>query len=209
MRQGSPVRNTRYLRHLPMPKMTQTARFALGLLVLLPLAWGCKEVPPEERVAEMRSRYKVRLNEGGFLVREEPLEVGVPDEEAEADELGGADGQDLEEENGEEDVGKPVRQIVTLDIIVQHDNREGLPGVTVEISMVGPERNDKGNWRLWVDTAGLPKATLKQVSWDQEIPNYLKGDGFAVELRHPVPAEERGEYREFADAVGDASPEAP
>ncbi len=90
-----------------------------------------------------------------------------------------------------------VSQNAHLDLIVQHDADEMLPGITVEISMVDSAQQEKGRWQLWVDTSGLRKANQLQLTHVLEDVPYVEGDGFAAEVRVPVPAAERGNYREF------------
>ena len=104
-----------------------------------------------------------------------------------------------EAEAAEEVVDEPALiQNAHLDLIVQHDSNEMLPGVTVEIYMVDANEQEKGHWQLWVDTSTLRKANqLQLVHVIEDVP-YVEGDGFAAEIRTPIPAAERGNYREFA-----------
>ncbi len=151
---------------------------------------GCEAKSPEEKVAGLRARYKAQMN--GFVVQEEPVVVDVA-EVVEGSPGGGADA-------ATEAVTPVMRQKILLDILVQHDSNERLPGVTVDISMVDAAKTEKGHWRLWVDTSKLQKANKTQLSHVLEDVDYTEGDGFFVEVRHPVPPEERGEYKEFAPA---------
>jgi hypothetical protein len=159
---------------------------------------ACSPQSPEEKVAQVRSLYKARLN--GFIVREEPVggveEVVVTEISAEeqAEEV-------TEEEALESFEPVPVVQKVLMDILIQHDSAEKLPGLTVDISMVDGQGNDKGNWRVWFDTADIPKATPTQFTHILEDIGYLEGDGFFVEVRQPVPASEYGDYKEFSSSV--------
>lgn len=160
---------------------------------------GCSPKSPEEKIAELRSFYSARLN--GFLVDEEPivaevtvgedLEVEAAVEEVEAE---------AEADMAIEEEPVAVRQSVRLDILIQHRARERLPGVTVEISMADAAGNEKQHWRAWFDTTDVERATVTQFTHILEDVGYEEGDGFFVEIRHPVPVEERDEYREFAPA---------
>ncbi len=148
---------------------------------------GCAEKSPEERVAEIRSRYKADLN--GFYVEETPLALAV--DAAVAGEEAAAEAPEVEE--------VALKRDAHLDILVRHDSFEKLPGLTVDISMASADGGEKGHWRLWLDTAGIERANPTQFSHVLEDVPYEPGDGFMVEVR-PVPADERGDYREFAAA---------
>ena len=77
------------------------------------------------------------------------------------------------------------------------------PGATAEqVEQFITNKVEKAAWKIWVDTAGLPKANQKQVSHILEDVDYQEGDGFSAEIRHPVPEAERGDYREFSGAGG-------
>jgi len=91
-----------------------------------------------------------------------------------------------------------VFEKVRLDILIQHRSREKLPGLTLDISMVDSAEMEKGHWRVWFDTSDVTKATVTQFTHILEEVGYEEGDGFFVEVRHPIPVEERGDYREFA-----------
>lgn len=175
---------------------------------------GCSQKSPEERVAEIRSRYLAEVNQGGFYVEQVPVdsqemleevmgEGGSAEEAGESEAVEGAEEMagDLDAEGeGEGLAREPVRQQVVLDILVRHDSNQKLPGITVDIVQVGADDVEKGKWLLWVDTAGLEKGTIEQVRHVIEDVDYTEGDRFSVEVRHPIPAAERGEYREFSMA---------
>ena len=168
-----------------------------GLVLLVALGvYGCGQKSPEEKVAELRSFYSARLN--GFLLEEEPILAPAP--EMEAGEA--AEGEAAEAASGAE-VDIPMEEIeveqkVRLDILIQHRSEERLPGITIDISMVDPDQVEKGHWRVWFDTSEVTKATVTQFTHILEDVGYEEGDGFFLEVRHPVPVEERGEYREFS-----------
>jgi hypothetical protein len=93
--------------------------------------------------------------------------------------------------------GPQVRTDVILDILVSTTSDEYLPGITLDVEHVDAERREKDRRTLWVDTSALVRGggtpvthVLENVEWDE-------GDAFYVEVRTPVPAEERASYREF------------
>jgi hypothetical protein len=162
---------------------------------------GCGPKSPEERVADLRGHYSARLN--GFILEEEPVLAEVAEvPELEAVEIiddGTVDGVDpaaAEEELAVVEVEEKVR----LDILIQHRSDEILPGITVDISMVDSAQEEKGHWRVWFDTSEVTQATVTQFTHILEDVSYEEGDGFFVEVRHPIPVEERGDYREFSQA---------
>lgn len=178
----------------------------LGVGFIL-LSWtivaGCAPKSPEERVANLRSFYTARLN--GFLLEEEPVLNEVPELEAvelvEEPDINGAAPVEMEGEIAEVEVPQvEVIQRVRLDLLVQHRSNEKLPGITVDVSMVDSSETEKGHWRVWVDTSEVTKATVTQFTHILEDVMYEEGDGFFAEIRHPIPADERGEYREFSQA---------
>jgi hypothetical protein len=176
---------------------------ATAFVVVSVLLIGCAPKSPEEKVAQLRSRYKARLN--GFIVQEEPVEEmsatleGMPEEMPETP-VEAAEGLEEGELGEGEPMAVPVAQKILLDILIQHDSTEKLPGVTVDISMVDPSEQEKAHWRVWIDTSGMAKATPTQFTHILEEVAYEEGDGFSAEIRQPVPAEDRSEYREFASA---------
>lgn len=178
-----------------------TTFFALLCAALT--VWACEEATPEEKVAKARARYSVTLN--GFFAKERPMaepEVAtegeeMPEEAAEAD---GGEGEEGADPMDEELAGPQLVNIL-LDLIVQHDLDDALPGITVDLIMVDADKNEKGAWKIWIDTAGLPEANQKQVTHELEGVDYEEGDAFSVEIRSSVPPEEYASYREFAEAA--------
>ena len=162
---------------------------------------GCGPKSPEEKVAQMRGLYSARLN--GFILEEEPVMAEVAEvPELEAVEIvddGTVDGVDPTAAEDELAVVEVVQK-VRLDILIQHRSDENLPGITVDISMVDSAEVEKGHWRVWFDTSNVTKATVTQFTHILEDVGYEEGDGFFVEVRHPIPVEERGDYREFSQA---------
>ncbi len=184
------------------------------LTLLLPLVvlvlTGCSK-SPEERVAKLRTYYKARVI--GIIVDAVPALEAVPEGlmgEGDAPATAIADieavGDSGEGEGGEgmepEVAAVPIRQTVRVDILIQHDSPEELPGVTLDLEMVDSQEVLKNSWKVWVDTSELPKATGSQFSHVLEDIDYVEGDGFSVDVRSYVPPEERSEYREFSVGGG-------
>jgi hypothetical protein len=166
--------------------MKSALRIAIrGPLVLVLGIAACTSQTPEERLAALRSHYRAELN--GFLVKETPLEPAPEAAVVPPGVLPESDPAPL-----------PTRTDLLLDLVVRHDAPERLPGVTVDVTMVDSAQRPKGRWLVWVDTADLPKATQQQVSHEIQGVDYQEGDGFYAEVRHPIPAAERGDYRELA-----------
>ena len=180
-------------------KRTMTVRIALGVCALMLILTACGGGTPEERVARTRGMYSARLN--GFLVQapaeREPMAEEATEEGAEAMEPEAeAEGEMAEEM----EPAPPANPNILLDILIQHDSPEILPGITVDISMADPEGNQKGAWKVWFDTSKMLKANVTPYTHVLEDVPYVEGDGFFAEIRHPIPVEERGEYKEFSTA---------
>lgn len=206
--------------------MRKTSARMLATLTLAGLAAvvgaGCAEPTPEERVAEMRGRYSAELQ--NFVVNEVPL----PGSEVTAHGVDGAEGVDpvAEEAEGEdgmngmdgmdgmEEMDVPVQTDVVLDVLIRNGNHELLPGVTLDVAQVGeggPEEaswdeivaspRTKQTWRIWVDTSTIGRGPGTSVTYRlEDVEDYQPDDRFVVTVREPVPAAERGDYREYAEA---------
>ena len=186
-----------------MTKSRRISRIALLLPLVASVLAGCSAKSPEERVAELRSNYRAQLL--GFIVDAEPMVAELPEEVAGAEEPAEVDLNTDSAEGASLAIVEPevpVRQIVRLDILLQHDSPEKLPGITLDVEMVDSNKVRKNSWKFWVDTSELPKATGTQFVHQLDDVDYVEGDGFDVEVRSQVPAEERGEYREFSAASG-------
>ena len=177
--------------------MYQHRRFSVVVVFVLLLGLAgsaCGPSSPADKIAQTRSLYSARMN--GFVVEEEPIieepieVIETPVEGAEIETV------ELQEQADFEPVA--VSQRVLLDILIQHDSNQKLPGITVEISMADPDGQEKNHWRAWFDTSDIEKANVTQFTHILEDVSYEEGDGFFVEVRHPVPEAERGEYKEFA-----------
>ena len=190
----------------------KTKKKYLRLALLLPmvaLTLAACSKSPEERVTQLRSYYKARLL--GFIVEAEPVLAELSGElalDAGAEPSGDPmDGAEIVADEGEAmemaEATVPVRQNVRIDILLQHQSPEKLPGITLDIEMVDSNKVQKNSWKLWVDTAELPKATGTQFVHLLEDADYVEGDGFDVEVRSPVPPEERAEYKEYSEVGAD------
>ena len=168
---------------------------------VLLLLTACGGGTPEERVSRLRGMYSARIN--GFLVQEqapaEPemaVEEGMEGEEPAAEPAEGDEGEEMAEPMAM----PPANPNILLDILIQHDSPEKLPGITVDISMADADGNEKGAWKAFFDTSKMLKANVTPYSHVLEDVPYEEGDGFFAEIRHPVPAAERGDYEEFSSA---------
>lgn len=94
--------------------------------------------------------------------------------------------------------GAPKPQIV-LDVLVAGGSKPPLAGLTVDVSMAGADGKEKAHRRAWVETGTVGvSGEQKTVVFDDL--DYQPGDGFWVEIRSPIPAAERGDYRELGAA---------
>lgn len=171
---------------------------ALSTLAMI----GCAPKSPEEKVADLRARYSAELN--SFIVRQAPVEPAAPVDavaDEPADESAPAADDAADGEEPVEPAEPEMRQDVMLDILVWHDANESLPGITLEVTMADGE-TELESWRVYVDTAGLPKANKRAVTHVLEGVDYVEGYGFNVGVRSPVPAAERGAYKEFSALDG-------
>lgn len=193
-------------------------------LVALVMA-ACQQLPPEERVSQIRSKYEATLN--GFVVQQEPIEPmegemvegeGMEAGEAAEGEVAQAEpaepaaaGAEQAAARGESEAEEPkvdgvldmepvpVRQDVLLDIVIRHDSAEKLDGITVDITMADGDM-ELETWRVWFDTSDLEKGPGIQYTHTLEDVAYQEGYGFNAEIRHPVPPSERQLYEEFESA---------
>ncbi len=171
--------------------MQQTKRFRTGLgltIGALLVLVGCAQKSPLEKLIENRARYKAKVN--SFYIDAQPVIAEAIDAEPEAE------GAEIEGEAAEPEPVAVV-QNAHLDLLVQHDSSEKLPGVTLDIVQVDANKTQKGQWRTWVDTSKVERANPTSYSYVIEGIDYVEGDGFSAEVRHPIPEAERGEYREF------------
>jgi hypothetical protein len=93
------------------------------------------------------------------------------------------------------------RPTIVLDVLVRGEAKPPLAGLTLDISMADAAGREKARRRAWVDTRGIGPGGV-QTAVTLEGLEYATGDGFWVEVRSPIPAAERGEYREFGGGGG-------
>lgn len=194
------------MRHTPglLRRLAPPAPLAVPF-ALLALFAACQKASGPERVEALRAKFEVRLN--GFVVREAPVAAPVaateatpaPDSAAGEPAALPAEGA-AEAAAGAAPEAAPVaaERDVVLDLLVHNDSRETLPGITVDVSQAGEDEVEKAHFRVWVDTSRIAPGQSTQVSHVLEGVPFAPGDRFAVEVVSPVPAEQRGEYREFA-----------
>jgi hypothetical protein len=96
------------------------------------------------------------------------------------------------------------RQEILLDVLLQFSGNEPLAGITVDVSVADAAGREKASRKIWVSTAGVARGVDRQVTVTLDDVPYQPGDGFFVEVRSPIPAAERGAYREFGGAAGEA-----
>lgn len=180
-----------------MPRKSILALTALCLAApVLGLACASEPKDPAERVSEIRSRYSARLN--GFVVHQVPEQPAEPPAEVPGEAV--ADDQ----AGSVEALGPvPVRQAVTLDVLVALEGRESLPGLTLDVTQADAREEEKASWRVYLDVTDVHRGPGTQISHRLEDVEFEDGDRFHVEVRHPVPAAERGEYREFQEYTED------
>ncbi len=143
-------------------------------------------------VAETRAGFIAQLQ--SFTVQAPAAEEAMASEEAEAEAEAEAD-TDAEAEG--DMPAEPAMVNVMLDILVHNEGAGTLDGITVDLTIADPDGAEKERRLLWVETAGLTKGSQTQVVYDLIDVAYTEGDGFHVEVRHAIPMEERGDYREF------------
>lgn len=185
-----------------------SSSFVLLLATILIVGVGCAEAPPEERLAMTRARYEASLN--GFLVEQQPMQLpesADPDAAEEPAVEGDETGQEAvaTEPGGEaesvEEAPVALLQNVLLDIVIRHESFDKLDGITVDITMADGER-ELQVWQAWFDTSAIEKGPGVQFSHTLENVDYQPGYGFSADIRHPVPPEEWGRYKEFSDLGG-------
>ncbi len=162
----------------------RSSAFALTVAGLLLLA-ACAG---EGGVAGARVGYIAEM--GSFSVVQAPAMAEEATEDAEAE---------AEAETAEEAAAptEPAMVTVLLDFLIHNEGSGALDGVTVDLTIADPDGNEKERRLLWVETAGLTKGSQRQVAHELTDVAYTDGDGFHVEVRYPIPMEERGDYREF------------
>jgi len=88
------------------------------------------------------------------------------------------------------------RSQVILDVLLAGEASPPLPGLTLDVSMAGPDGREKAHRRVYVDSSTVGRGGQQVALTFDDLP-YAPGDGFWVEVRSAVPPAERSEYREF------------
>lgn len=184
---------------------------ALGSLIALV---ACQPSDPAAQVAKARGDYQVKLN--SFLVMEPEVPEVVEPELDPATDTGGmavsgavaavaAETAEEAEEGGEEAIPEevgPRTSTVLFDLVVRFEGSDPLPGVTVEISHVDAERNEKELRFHYLETGEIRRGGSQQIELVLEGFEIEEGDAFSVDLQSFVAPEDYGRYREFAEATG-------
>ena len=156
----------------------------LAAIALLAVACGGAGGVAEARtgyIAEMRS----------FAVQAPAADEAMAAEDAVAD-------MEAEDAEAEGDMpAEPAMVDVLLDILVHNEGSGTLDGITVDLTIGGLDGTEKERRLLWLETAGMTKGSQSQIVYELNDVAYTEGDGFHVEVRYPIPMEERGDYREF------------
>lgn len=165
---------------------------ALGFVVVtLFLLAACAG---EGGVAEARAGYIAEMGGGVGSFRVLAPAVAEEATEGEVDTVADADAEAADEAAAP---AEPAMSTVLLDFLIHNEGSGTLDGVTVDLTIADADGNEKERHLLWVDTTGLTKGSQRQVAHELTDVAYVEGDGFHVEVRHPIPMEERGDYREF------------
>lgn len=178
---------------------TTSALLATGCLM------GCTEPTPQERVARLRSLYHAELT--GFVVKQDPvLAAASGDDEAAQDppqdpepapEAAAEADADPPEPDAPADSMAPIATSVSIDVLISTEATEKLPFLTLDFSQAHPDGTEKEHRLVEVDTSAVERGSGNQILVVLEDIHYVAGDGFHVEVRSPVPPEERHRYREF------------
>ena len=107
-------------------------------------------------------------------------------------------------EAGEVDADAPIElsqpgpPVILVDVLVSTTAREKLDGITIDVSQCDSQGNEKELRRLWIDTSNIERGSGAQVTLRLEDLDYVEGDGFHVQVRSPIPVQDRAEYQEFS-----------
>lgn len=162
--------------------------FAIAALSILlaALSTGCPQLTPEQELEALRSEYTAEV-QNFYPVESEP-EVLVPEE-----------GEALEvDENAPIELSQPEPPVILVDVLVSTVAREKLDGITIDVSHGDSQGNEKELRRLWIDTSNIERGSGAQMTLRLEGLDYVEGDGFHVQVRSPIPEQDRSEYREFS-----------
>lgn len=173
----------------------------LAALAVALCSAACQPTDPQVRVAQIRSQYTVKLSSWLPLAAEpETTEPEITEPEAElAEPVPETPPLPLGEEAPVEAGPRPTT--IAFDVLISFDGNEPLPGITLDITHADPFQKEKDHRRHWIDTSRFRKGSTEQIDFQLGGFDFIEGDVFSVDLLQNVPAEVRGEYREFAEAV--------
>jgi hypothetical protein len=146
---------------------------------------------PADRIETVRALYRAEIT--GFVV--EPPQVATP---AAAPAPPPTETAASPGDDGGTGLVAPPAPVsdVQLDLKLTHQPGEELGGLTLEVGLIDPAGSEKEHYRIWVEASGLATGE-KRVSYRLEDVPYVEGDRFVASVRTPVPAAERGLYKEF------------
>jgi hypothetical protein len=175
--------------------VTQGRRAAVAIAWILLGAHGCgPRLTPEEKVEFLRSQYSAELK--SVMVSQDPVAPGEQGTDpAGATATAVASGPGPSATDGR--AAPAVHQDATLDIVVSATGEEQLPGVTIDLRHLDADGREKDQQKLWIDTSTMVRGADLEITHVIENVDYAPGDDFLVEVRTPIPAAERAEYREF------------
>lgn len=170
----------------------QTSAWLSSLIavLLVAVAVGCgPSLSPEEQIAVTRAQYGAKLT--SWTVDQEPAEPLEPDAEG-----GDAEGEAADAEASETAAPK-IKTDVLLDILLSVKGADLLPRITLDLTQNDSTEAEKGRRTLWVDSSDVREGIGVQITHVLVDVDYETGDRFHVEVRSPIPPEERSAYREF------------
>ena len=96
---------------------------------------------------------------------------------------------------------------IELDLLVAGGSQPPLSGLTLDVALMDAEGRERHRRRAWLALERVAPQGSRHTLRIDDL-DYAPGDRFAVELRSPVPASERAEYREFGELGESADVEA-
>lgn len=189
------------------PSARPGALSALGVLLLAAgLLGACGPSDPTAEIEDARSRYSAEVVSFSVDQRPEtpPVEPPAAVAEGEIDAAAGETAEGAEAAATGADAAESVepvdvRQDVLLDIVLRFDGQDPLPGLTLDVTHAGADGQEKGTYRAYIDTSEVHRGPPAQLVHRLEDVPYEEGDGFHAEVRSPVPAAERDQYRELSE----------
>ena len=197
-----------------LPRARRLVAPCLALPLLLAVA--CKRESVAERAERLRAGYGVQLD--GYVVHEQQAATLLPEEAPLAEATPtpapfGARPAGAAAASGDADPAVPPVQPndltgaprdVVLDLVIRRarggegQDDERLPGLTVDISHVGADGAEKGHHHAYLAVSGIAPGASALRKHVLEQVDFTAGDRFEVAVVSPVPADRRGEYREFS-----------